>query len=131
MNIKKLFGVLFIVVMLLSVPCVYATEYSSNNNEIKEVTLTGDGHINPMMQKAIAISADIISVESSISRINPSESHVSRLSGDVVTVQSLLPIHSGAEFKLQESVVNRREFRPNNPIHVLELEDHTEVKLIK
>ena len=36
MDIKKLFCVLFITVMLLSVPCAYATEDSSENNGVNE-----------------------------------------------------------------------------------------------
>ena len=33
MNLKRLFGVLFITVMLLSMPCAYATDDSSDNTE--------------------------------------------------------------------------------------------------
>ena len=33
MNLKRLFGVLFITIMLLSMPCAYATDDSSDNGE--------------------------------------------------------------------------------------------------
>ena len=47
MNLKRLFGVLFITIMLLSMPCAYATDDSSDNSEfiIKDVNTIGNSFI--------------------------------------------------------------------------------------
>lgn len=50
MNIKRLFCVLFISLMLLSVPCVYATDDSSENNNVNKVN---SSPINPVMKYVI------------------------------------------------------------------------------
>ena len=58
MNIKKLFGVLFISVMLLTIPCAYATDDSSDNTEFNIIQDVNNIFIISLIEE----SSDIISM---------------------------------------------------------------------
>lgn len=62
MDLKRLFGVLFITVMLLSMPCAYATDDSSDNTEFIAIQEINNNIGSVFIISFIKDCSDIISL---------------------------------------------------------------------
>ncbi len=74
MDIKKLFGVLFVIVLLLTMPCAYALNDADTNdtinetNDIKTVDANNNVELNPFMESAI-ISMYLVTEKNSLNDV--------------------------------------------------------------